>query len=83
MYQMLMMMTMDKTAPKESKRSVAPAEYQKYLQMKEQLDREAGIIPFSQQATQSKYLNHVRFEMSRTVGILRFSFFLVCIIVVT
>jgi len=31
-------------ALKESKRSVTPAEYQKYLEMKVQFDREAGII---------------------------------------
>jgi len=32
-------------ALKEAKRSVSPAEYQKYLEMKLQFDREAGIIP--------------------------------------
>jgi len=31
-------------ALKESKRSVSPSEYQKYLEMKVQFDREAGII---------------------------------------
>jgi len=48
------MITMDmlKMALKESKRSVSPAEYQKYLSMKEQFDREAGIIPSSQQPSQ-------------------------------
>merc|ERR1712172_349780 len=40
------MITMDmmRRALKESKRSVSPAEYQKYLSMKVQFDREAGII---------------------------------------
>ena len=44
-----------KMALKESKRSVAPAEYQKYLQMKEQFDREAGIIPSAQEAVQPSF----------------------------
>lgn len=41
------MITMDMliAALKEAKRSVSPAEYQKYLEMKLQFDREAGIIP--------------------------------------
>jgi len=45
------MITMDmmRRALKESKRSVSPAEYQKYLSMKVQFDREAGIIDDSQQ----------------------------------
>merc|ERR1719162_1834608 len=45
------MITMDmmRRAMKESKRSVSPAEYQKYLSMKVQFDREAGIIDDSQQ----------------------------------
>merc|ERR1719242_1690819 len=37
-------MEMLRRALKESKRSVSPAEYQKYLSMKVQFDREAGII---------------------------------------
>jgi len=37
-------MEMMTAALKESKRSVSPAEYQKYLEMKVQFDREAGII---------------------------------------
>merc|ERR1712244_133390 len=37
-------MDMMRRALKESKRSVSPAEYQKYLSMKVQFDREAGII---------------------------------------
>jgi len=37
-------MEMMAAALKESKRSVSPAEYQKYLEMKVQFDREAGII---------------------------------------
>jgi len=37
-------MEMMTAALKESKRSVAPSEYQKYLEMKVQFDREAGII---------------------------------------
>merc|ERR1711902_13807 len=37
-------MEMMRRALKESKRSVSPAEYQKYLSMKVQFDREAGII---------------------------------------
>merc|ERR1712204_127629 len=45
------MITMDmmRRAMKESKRSVSPAEYQKYLSMKVQFDREAGIINDNQQ----------------------------------
>merc|ERR1719361_1736361 len=42
-------MEMLRRALKESKRSVSPAEYQKYLSMKVQFDREAGIIDDSQQ----------------------------------
>merc|ERR1712241_928743 len=44
------MITMDmmRRALKESKRSVSPAEYQKYLSMKVQFDREAGIIDNNQ-----------------------------------
>jgi len=38
-------MEMLKASLKESKRSVSPSEYQKYLEMKLQFDREAGIIP--------------------------------------
>lgn len=43
------MITMDmlKASLKESKRSVSSSEYQKYLEMKLQFDREAGIIPES------------------------------------
>merc|ERR1719356_589836 len=37
-------MEMLRRALKESKRSVSPAEYQKYLSMKVQFDREAGVI---------------------------------------
>jgi transitional endoplasmic reticulum ATPase len=40
---------------KEAKRSVSPQEYQKYLEMKMQFDREAGLIPensFGQQQQQ-------------------------------
>jgi len=37
-------MEMMTAALKESKRSVSPSEYQKYLEMKVQFDREAGII---------------------------------------
>merc|ERR1712039_1146321 len=50
------MITMDmmRRALKESKRSVSPAEYQKYLSMKVQFDREAGIIDNSQNAPQSQ-----------------------------
>jgi len=40
-------MEMLKAALKESKRSVSPSEYQKYLEMKLEFDREAGIIPDS------------------------------------
>jgi len=40
----LITMEMMAAALKESKRSVTPAEYQKYLEMKVQFDREAGII---------------------------------------
>jgi transitional endoplasmic reticulum ATPase len=40
-------MEMLKASLKESKRSVTTAEYQKYLEMKVQFDREAGIIPES------------------------------------
>jgi len=40
----LITMEMMTAALKESKRSVTPAEYQKYLEMKVQFDREAGII---------------------------------------
>merc|ERR1712242_74691 len=40
----LITMEMLRRALKESKRSVSPAEYQKYLSMKVQFDREAGII---------------------------------------
>jgi len=41
------MITMDmlKASLKESKRSVSSSEYQKYLEMKLEFDREAGIIP--------------------------------------
>jgi transitional endoplasmic reticulum ATPase len=38
-------MEMLMAALKEAKRSVSPSEYQKYLEMKLQFDREAGIIP--------------------------------------
>merc|ERR1712003_208922 len=44
-------MEMMRRALKESKRSVSPAEYQKYLSMKVQFDREAGIT--DQQNNQS------------------------------
>ena len=37
-------MEMLRRSLKESKRSVTPAEYQKYLSMKVQFDREAGVI---------------------------------------
>merc|ERR1712113_1296587 len=37
-------MEMMRRALKESKRSVSPAEYQKYLSMKVQFDREAGVM---------------------------------------
>eukprot|EP01083_Nonionella_stella_P280547 954386_1 len=49
------MITMDmlRRALKESKRSVSPAEYQKYLSMKVQFDREAGVID-DQNAQQSQ-----------------------------
>jgi len=49
------MITMDmlKAALKESKRSVSQSEYQKYLEMKMQFDREAGIIPESGAPSQS------------------------------
>jgi len=49
------MITMDmmRRALKESKRSVSPAEYQKYLSMKVQFDREAGIINDQQQQSQA------------------------------
>merc|ERR1719297_133919 len=41
-------MEMLRRSLKESKRSVSPAEYQKYLSMKVQFDREAGIIDNNQ-----------------------------------
>merc|ERR1711951_309370 len=41
-------MEMLRRALKESKRSVSPAEYQKYLSMKVQFDREAGVIEENQ-----------------------------------
>merc|ERR1712176_835046 len=41
-------MEMMRRALKESKRSVSPAEYQKYLSMKVQFDREAGVIEENQ-----------------------------------
>lgn len=37
-------MEMLRRSLKESKRSVSPAEYQKYLSMKVQFDREAGVM---------------------------------------
>eukprot|EP00487_Bulimina_marginata_P003133 TRINITY_DN1744_c0_g1_i2.p1 TRINITY_DN1744_c0_g1~~TRINITY_DN1744_c0_g1_i2.p1 ORF type:complete len:124 (+),score=20.57 TRINITY_DN1744_c0_g1_i2:70-441(+) len=55
------MITMDmmRRALKESKRSVSPAEYQKYLSMKVQFDREAGVIADSQQQSQSSQAQSV------------------------
>jgi transitional endoplasmic reticulum ATPase len=58
------MITMDmmRRSLKESKRSVSPAEYQKYLSMKVQFDREAGVInddnPSSSQASQPSAMHH-------------------------
>merc|ERR1712154_284582 len=60
------MITMDmmRRALKESKRSVSPAEYQKYLSMKAQFDREAGIINDGQSGQSQPSSMHSQRPMS-------------------
>jgi len=54
-------MEMLKASLKESKRSVSSSEYQKYLEMKLQFDREAGIIPETG-SSQSSFGNAPQFN---------------------